>query len=269
MPHHQSMKLLRTVLPCVTAWLVLGDPAALAQDGANTRAPLAVRSVDLSDAVGGVDLVIEIDETVTWTTERTADGSLVLLLERSVPGPDALNLNPSTGLVSSVEVGFAVPGGVPTTRIVVSGRTGFDHDIVRERGRLVARLRSGEETTALGRASAEGSEPAPEDGRQVSAEAEAREEVLRAGERAEGPERELSELRTRLADSTGVRDQLQASLNEAAKEAEVHRQRAAALHADRLQLLGELESARQELARARGVQAEGQAEEFRRPPNPR
>jgi chromosome segregation ATPase len=254
-----------SVISSAALMLLAYSSAARAQSRTDVETPVEVQSVELKDVEGGSDLLVQVKESIEWTADFEPDGSLVLLLARSVPGPQALDLNPSTGLVANVTVGFSVPDGVPTTRILVRGRQAFSHQIVRRQGGLSVELRASEEpiralpsTTAREisrdkpqpQSEPESQQPALESQQPAPNGAGLRDELLRERARAVRLERDLSSIRAQLESSSRVHEQLQAQLDDTGRESEVYRQRVSALHADRLQLIEDLRVARELLARS-------------------
>ena len=131
---------LRAAVLALHAVLVASSPTS-AQPPGGVDSPFEVHSVEVLDTEVGADVVVGVAGEAEWVAGFEPDGSLVLFLARSVPGPRALDLAPAAGLVSSVEVGFAVPEGIPTTRIVVHGRTTFDYEVRRTGRQLTVELR--------------------------------------------------------------------------------------------------------------------------------
>jgi chromosome segregation ATPase len=229
----------------------MASSPTLAQPPGGVDSPFEVGSVELLDTEAGADVLVGVSEAAEWVAGFEPDGSLVLFLARSVPGPGALDLAPSAGLVSSVEVGFAVPEGIPTTRIVVHGRSAFDYEVRRTRGQLTVELR------AVDGRDLRAARPAPPLASSQEAEFASidslspdeagrglNEELQRARARVADLERDLSQAREDFGDAVRVRLDLEALLEEKGKEAETYRDRVATLHSDRLELIEELRASR-------------------------
>ncbi|MCP4203995.1 MAG: SH3 domain-containing protein [bacterium] len=121
--------------------LVWSLAVCLAATSARAREapPIEVRSVELRTGETAGTVVIRSEKPVEWSTEA-GERTLVVFLSHSVPGPEALDRSSRAGLISRVEVGFAVPGGVPTARITIHARKRFQHEIVRSGDDLTIRL---------------------------------------------------------------------------------------------------------------------------------
>ncbi|MCH7667079.1 MAG: SH3 domain-containing protein [Acidobacteria bacterium] len=180
---------------------------AAASVGAQETIPIEVQDVDLrtNETMGTV--VLRTEQSVEWSAEA-GSRTLVLLVQRSVPGPKALDRSSRTGLVSLVEVGFAVPSGVPTTRITIHSRKAFEYEVESSGTGLTIRLRTTETQT-------------------VSPEARS---VTSAKPQTETPATDAEELEKVL------------------RENDLLRQRMVELHFDRLQLRKSVDGARAELA---------------------
>ncbi len=239
----------------VTGWLVL---AGSATGGAAQEYPIEVRGVTLrtTDDSGSVEL--ETEQSVEWSAEA-GDRDLVLYLPRTVPGPDALDRSSRAGLISLVEVGFAVPEGVPTTRITVHLRKSFEQEVERTGGGLAVRFRAAEGRSGVAVEAQPPSEPAtaPDDGARIRREnedlrrrvGELHEDRLKLRESLEEAELELE--RSRESQSIATSAELEkAQLDNQALEA-----RLAQLDGDLEGLRTALEKAEGELERSRESQS--------------
>ena len=227
-------------LAAVCAGMLLLAGTAMAQGAPGNGAPVEIEAVGLRQAQDGVDLLIDAERAVVWRSERQADGALVILIDHSVPGPEALDLNPRTGLVAAVEVGFSIESGTPMSRIVVRGRRPFVDEIVGEGDLITVQLRSGEPSIRTAAAQPQETRPPqPEPRRQLP---------VRGAATVESPaDRELVQARQKIERLTSEQEGLQEALTQARSQTETFRQRAAALHEDRLQLVAQLREARERL----------------------
>ncbi|MDH3255389.1 MAG: SH3 domain-containing protein, partial [Acidobacteriota bacterium] len=228
--------------------LFIAAAAARSQDS-GSRLPVEVQSVEMSEASAGEDIVIEAASPVDWIADLEPDGSLVVFLSGSVPGPEALDLSSANGLVSTVGVGFTVVGGVPTTRLAIRTRSSFRYRVVEAGRRLTVEMRPDDQGTPAPTPlppaetrSVETQPPAESGSRGL------RDELLRVRAQAALLERELSTSRGDLEEARRARQSLEARLQEADRQSETYRERASSLHADRLRLIEELRESRAEVA---------------------
>lgn len=218
---------------------------ALAQD----EYPVEISRVDLTTADESATVVLRTESAVEWSVEPSGR-ELVLLVPRTVPGPDALDRSSRAGMVSLVEVGFAVPDGVPTTRVTVHGRRAFEHQVERTRQGLVLRVRaagaSTPEATQAAKAIASNQSPA----RPLEAQREA-DELGKT-------RRENRQLRQRVAELHNDRLRLRESLDSAEAELAKHpppspeASGGAVIEAANRRLLGEKRALEAQLAQSRG-----------------
>jgi chromosome segregation ATPase len=243
-------------VPLAALLLMTFARPGLAQGGPDIQTPVEVRSVEVRSVEGGADVFVGVNNGAEWTADQGPNDTLIIRLPRSVPGPRALDVTPSTGFVSRVEVGFGVPEGVPTSKLTVHARQSFRHRVIRERNRLRVELRltgaegprTGEATRPTPQAIGPTSEPRPDtspesSGGQVD-------ELELGGDRIAGLERALARERARSEQSERLQAELQVRLDEVQRDSETHRQRVSALHADRLQLIEDLRIAREVAAEA-------------------
>ena len=244
------------VVPLAAVLLVARGGAAVAQPRSDIQTPVEVRSVELRFVEDGADVVIGVASEVEWTADQGPSGTLTIRLPRSVPGPRALDVTPSSGFVSRIGVGFAVPEGVPTSRITVYARQVFRHRVVRERnGCELSSVRRGRRDYRLAEATSAASQevaPTPQPDLESSPQSTGgqADELEQDRDQIAGLERALARALDRSEQSAGLQAELQSRLDEVQRESESHRQRVSELHADRLQLIEDLRIARQAAAEA-------------------
>lgn len=204
--------------------------------------PVEVVDVDLRTSESAATIVLRTQEPAQWTAEA-GGRKLVVFLPRTVPGPSALDRSSRAGLVSLVEVGFAVPGGVPTTRITVHSRKPFEHEIEGAPTGLTIRL------AAAGAGNPEPVQTPPNESGAPAVEAPAQDDLEEALQ-----ENEL--LRRRMAELHADRLELRNSLEEARRQAagasdEASKARVDELELENARLLGEIERRDEELLTSR------------------
>ncbi len=104
------------------------------------NAPAEIMSLDAVETAAGVDIGVEADRALVWTTYRDAQGNLVVELPNSVPGRGLSTLSRTTGLVSSVDVERLEDAERPLTRLVIRTREETEHALTTEGERLRLQL---------------------------------------------------------------------------------------------------------------------------------
>jgi type IV pilus assembly protein PilQ len=89
--------------------------------------PVEIRALELRDAASGVELDVRGSGAMVWTSYRSADGSLVVELPNSSPGPELASLDRDSGLVATVLVEADQGGARPITRLTITTRADAEH----------------------------------------------------------------------------------------------------------------------------------------------
>ncbi len=189
---------------CGIGLLLLAAAITSAPVGAQSEFPVEIQNVSLR-VDGAESTILVIGEA--GMSSRIEPGSsgysgadrLTVHLPNAVPGPSALDRTARSGIVSEVEVGFSVPDGVPTTRLVVHGRAPIEAEVAPSSGGLVIRVRA-----AGGGADAPRRRPA--------------DPLAEATRKLEGLETENQSLKQRMAELHADRLELVESLRQAREE---------------------------------------------------
>ena len=91
--------------------------------------PVAIESMELTEADSGARLLIRADGPLVWTQYRDADDNLVLELPNTVAADSVESLTRASGTIAQIEVQEQANGDRPMTRFVISTNRPTEHTL--------------------------------------------------------------------------------------------------------------------------------------------